>query len=93
VFSQDVGVEKPDPAIFAVACSQAGCAPAELVHVGDSLATDVAGANAAGAVSVWLNRHGVENRTGIRPDYEIRSLSELAGIVREHEGVSDRLPA
>ncbi len=83
VFSQDVGVEKPDPAIFLVACRQAGCAPAELMHVGDSLASDVAGANAAGATSVWLNREARPNNSGILPDHEIHSLTELADIVKK----------
>ena len=84
VFSQDVGVEKPDPAIFGIACRQAGCEPADLMHVGDSLQSDVAGANAAGAVSVWLNRNASENRSEIRCHYEIQSLFELADIVVLH---------
>ena len=45
LFSQDVGVEKPAPGIFLAACEKAGCEPHELMHVGDSLETDVAGAN------------------------------------------------
>jgi FMN hydrolase / 5-amino-6-(5-phospho-D-ribitylamino)uracil phosphatase len=81
VFAQDVGVAKPDPAIFLTACDQAGCAPRELLHIGDSLQSDVRGANGAGAVSVWLNRDGAPNTTGIQPDYEIRSLSEVAGLL------------
>ena len=83
VFSQDVGVEKPDPEIFSAASKQAGCAPTELMHVGDSLESDVAGANAAGAVSVWLNRHGVRNDTGITPDFEVQTLSDIIEIVEE----------
>jgi len=85
VFSQDVGVEKPDPGIFFAACEQAGCAPSELVHVGDSLESDVAGANGVSAVSVWLNREDAHNNSGIVPHYEIRSLAELADIVRRIE--------
>ncbi len=78
VFSQDVGVEKPHPGMFLAACQHAGCDPSELMHIGDSLESDVAGANGVGAVSVWLNRDNVENETAIVPDYEIRSLFELA---------------
>jgi putative hydrolase of the HAD superfamily len=81
VFSQEVGVAKPAAKIFAVACEQAGCRADQLMHVGDSLESDVAGANGVGAVSVWLNRDGVINDTGIRPDYEIRSLSGLERIL------------
>lgn len=80
VFSQEVGVEKPDPRIFHFACEQAGCTPSELLHVGNSLETDVAGANAVDAVSVWLNRSGAVNDADIVPDFEIRSLAELPEI-------------
>lgn len=81
VFSQDVGFEKPDARIFLEACDRAGCVSRELVHVGDSLASDVAGANGVGAVSVWLNRDGATNDSGIVPDYEIQSLTELADVM------------
>jgi putative hydrolase of the HAD superfamily len=81
VFSQDVGIEKPDPAIFETALDTVGCEPHQLVHIGDSLRSDVAGANAVGAVSVSLNREGVENRSGIVPDYEIGTLGELLETV------------
>ena len=80
VFSQDIGVEKPDPAIFHEVCRQTGCESRDLMHVGDSLESDVAGANGAGAISVWLNRDQMVNGTTIRPAYQIRSLSELVAI-------------
>ena len=54
---------------------------AELLHVGDSLNNDVAGANEAGAQSAWLNREGLANDTGIRADHEISTLAELPGTL------------
>jgi len=78
VFSQDHGgVEKPDPRLFQIAIEKAGCAPDELLHVGDSLENDVQGARNAGARSVWLNRNGDENSAGVQADVEISSLREL----------------
>ena len=77
VLAQNVGVEKPHPAIFEHACGHARCTPEQLIHIGDSLDTDVAGARRAGAVSVWLNRDRRPNYTSIGPDYEIHSLIEL----------------
>ena len=45
---------------------------------GDNLAADVAGANAAGLTSVWLNRYGaVRDKGDPEPAVEISSLSEL----------------
>lgn len=81
VFSQDVGVEKPDPAIFEIALSQLPCRAEQFVHVGDSLTSDVAGANAVGAVSIWLNRDGAENTSAVVPDFKIRTLDELLEIL------------
>ena len=81
VFSQDVGVEKPDRRIFQVAAELAGCPLNRLLHVGDSLESDVAGANAAGASSVWLNRDASPKPAGIAPDYEVARLTELPRIL------------
>ena len=81
IFSQDVQVRKPDRRVFEIAARKAGCPLDELLHVGDSLQNDVAGANAAGAQSVWLNREGMVNDTGIRSDHEIGSLSEMPRIL------------
>ncbi len=46
--SHHVGVEKPDPRIFALALERFGVAPAHALHLGDTFATDVVGARAAG---------------------------------------------
>ena len=81
VFSQDVGFEKPDRQIFLAACGRAGCQPEELMHVGDSLESDVQGARGVGAVSVWLNRDQTPRGTDVIPDFEIRSLTELDMIL------------
>ena len=47
-FSDEVGVPKPDPAIFAKALAELGAKPERAVHVGDLKRTDVAGARAFG---------------------------------------------
>lgn len=76
VVSGDVGVEKPDPAVFAPALAATGLDPAEVLFVGDS-AEDVAGARAAGLGPVLVDRMG--NGPPVPPDVRvIRSLAELA---------------
>jgi putative hydrolase of the HAD superfamily len=47
-FSDEVGIRKPDPAIFHRTLRAAGVPPAEAVHVGDDPVLDVEGARAAG---------------------------------------------
>ncbi|MCY3554306.1 MAG: HAD family hydrolase [Gemmatimonadetes bacterium] len=81
VYAQDIGIEKPDPMPFQIAAQRAGCNRDHLLHVGDSLETDVEGAQAVGVRAVWLNREGETNDTGIEPDHEIRSLTELPVVL------------
>ena len=81
VFSQDVQIRKPDRRIFEIAAQKADCPLDELLHVGDSLENDVLGAHGAGAKTVWLNREGRENDSGIRVEREISSLAELPGLL------------
>src|SRR6476659_278629 len=58
VCSAVAGSRKPDPGIFEVALGEAGCAPEEAVHVGDTPAEDVAGAEAAGIRALLIDRDG-----------------------------------
>ena len=83
VVSAEVGLAKPDAAIFEVALDQLGLRPEDAWHVGDSLRTDVAGARAAGITAVWLNRaRSARASGGMKPDLEISSLNELVTAVR-----------
>jgi putative hydrolase of the HAD superfamily len=80
VVSETAGVAKPDPAIFATALRQLGCAADDAVMLGDSWAADVLGARAAGLRAVWLNRHG-----HLSPDpsfaHELVSLEPTADVL------------
>ena len=80
-FAQDYGYEKPDPMIFSIALEKIGCKNTELLHIGDSLKSDVLGANNAEIKSVWLNRTKEKNETEIIPDFEITSLLDLLDIL------------
>lgn len=55
VVSGDVGVNKPDPAIFDIALKEMELLPQDVIHVGDS-ADDVNGARAAGIEPVLIRR-------------------------------------
>ena len=79
VDSTVVGVAKPDPAIFGIALDALGVpasASGTVLHVGDSLRYDVAGALAAGLQPVHLDPHGLcPTPAGHR---HVRDLAELA---------------
>jgi len=82
VISGEVGIAKPDASVFGIAIDKLGVKPENVWHVGDSLGTDVAGAKAASLTAVWLNRRRLPWKEGYpKPDYEIRSLTELAGLL------------
>jgi putative hydrolase of the HAD superfamily len=81
VVSAEEGVSKPDPVIFLRALARLGCEASEAVMVGDTWATDIVGATAAGIRAIWLNRRGLPSPD---PDLaaEIRSLEPADPIVR-----------
>jgi putative hydrolase of the HAD superfamily len=56
--SGKLGIEKPDPAIFAWTAARLGVASPQVVHVGDSLQADVLGALRAGMRAVWFTTRG-----------------------------------
>jgi putative hydrolase of the HAD superfamily len=77
VDSTVVGVAKPDPAIFRIALDALGVRPdSSVLHVGDSLRYDVAGALATGLQPVHMDPYGFcPAPHGHR---HIRTLAELA---------------
>lgn len=52
IFSDEVGIRKPDPRIFRQAAKELKSKPCELIHVGDNLKTDVWGAKNAGLKAI-----------------------------------------
>jgi putative hydrolase of the HAD superfamily len=74
IISGEVGVKKPDPAIFSFGLEQTGLAPDNVVYVGDTH-EDVAGAIAAGIRPIFLARP--HNRTkGNALDYRSAHVRE-----------------
>jgi putative hydrolase of the HAD superfamily len=57
VTSEEVGVDKPDPAIFMAALERAGVGNSEAIHVGDQYDSDVAGARASGITPILIDRN------------------------------------
>lgn len=82
VISGEIGVAKPDRAIFQEALDRLRLPSVDVWHVGDSLSTDVAGAAAAGIRTVWLNRRQRAIGPGDpRPDLEVASLRGLRDLL------------
>ena len=78
VISEQVGVAKPHIDIFEHALSAMGWPDKEKVlMVGDTLETDILGAQNAGLHTCWLNSTKKPNVIEIEPNYQVSSLIEL----------------
>ncbi len=60
VLSYEVGLAKPDPAIYAEVCRVVDCAPAEVFFVGDTEDCDCTAPQQFGMQAAWLNRKAGE---------------------------------
>jgi putative hydrolase of the HAD superfamily len=78
VCSATVGLHKPDPRIFELACARLDAPPGECTHVGDHFYSDVLGAKAASMHAVLIDRTGA-GHVGSVP--VIRTLDELEGAL------------
>ena len=72
VVSEEVGVSKPDSAIFTEALARAGCSAPDAVMVGDSWPNDVEGARAVGIRPIWFDPDGAP-----APDPSVQVLTSL----------------
>jgi putative hydrolase of the HAD superfamily len=81
VFSDEVGVRKPDPAIFLGALAAIKAEPATAIHVGDDGLLDVGGARAAGMRVIQVTNASLASLGGRRPDAVIPSLAGLPDAV------------
>ncbi len=77
IISGDFGVGKPDPIIFKIALDQLSATPDTTMMIGNSLNSDIKGANESGITSVWLNRDNITPNKHIIPNLEIKTLLEL----------------
>lgn len=79
VSSADVGLHKPDPRIFELACSRLGVAPEAAAHVGDHHYADILGARSVGMKAVLIDRHGTAKPED-RPIRTLEIIEETLGI-------------
>ena len=81
VISDEVGASKPHPGIFDVAFDRmGGPTKDEVLIVGDSLTSDIAGGAAYGIDTCWFNPFGLGRAVDVEPTYEIRTLADLVAL-------------
>ncbi|MBE6990193.1 MAG: noncanonical pyrimidine nucleotidase, YjjG family [Ruminococcaceae bacterium] len=80
--SEEAGASKPSRAYFNYVFAHIdGLAPDNCLLVGDSLSSDILGANNAGLPCCWYNPKRQPRPEELRIDYEIADLRELYDIV------------
>ncbi|MFA5896799.1 MAG: HAD-IA family hydrolase [Thermoplasmata archaeon] len=81
VFSDEVRARKPDRRIFTQALDRLHLKPEEVVHIGDDVDADVAGAKDMGMRAVWFNTGFWPEARTDRADAEIHDHKEFPGIL------------
>ena len=95
VVSDELGVEKPDPAFFAAVLARLGVEDAaRVLYVGDRVDNDVLPATAAGMAVCWLTRGPwgqlQELPDDVEPDLVLEGLGELPELLAAwHDGMLD----
>lgn len=77
--SEEVGCNKPNMAYFQFVLNQTSSLPQESIIIGDDIEVDIKGAEKVGISTIWCNF--VNQSTDFKPDFEVKSLPEILGIL------------
>lgn len=78
-----MGIDKPNKEFFDIVFENIGSTDTrEYLLVGDSLTSDILGANNAGIKNIWYNPENVDNNTRVKVDYTINNLKEVIEILK-----------
>jgi len=79
ITARDIGVAKPDPDFFRIACDTAKTSPNDCIFIGDDLEVDILACQKINMRGIWLNR---KDKPQIQNTVEsITKLSELNNIL------------
>lgn len=82
-YSETAGYSKPYPQFFKYVKDRIDAFDiSRTVLVGDSLTSDIAGANCAGITSIWFNRKG-QTADVATPDHEVKNYRELLALLSQ----------
>lgn len=79
VVSGDIGVHKPDPAIFTYVADKLGLKPEECVYVGDHPVNDIKASLEAGMNAIRMNFGWFENQD-LRPDVPV--ITDIIDVLK-----------
>ncbi|MFX1311203.1 MAG: HAD family hydrolase [Promethearchaeota archaeon] len=82
IFSDEIGFYKPCSILFKILLKRFNCKPSNVIHIGDILETDVKGAKQCDMKAIWVNEASYPKLEEIKPDYEIKTISEAIEIIK-----------
>ena len=78
IISEEVGINKPNPKLFALALEMNGVRADEALMVGDSYTSDIEGAKAAGIDQLWIC---AQPQAGQTATYIVPKLADVMAII------------
>jgi 2-haloalkanoic acid dehalogenase type II len=85
--SYEVGAIKPDKRMFDCALKKTKVLPSEVIMVGDSLRSDIVGAQNSKMHNCWINRPKKSyDLAKITPEFEIKTLDDIYSVLSELNG-------
>ena len=80
--SEQMSVSKPQKLFFdLVAQKITNYSPERAIVIGDSLTSDIQGANNAGLDCIWLNQDNAVNNKGLAITFEAKTLEEIGDFI------------
>jgi putative hydrolase of the HAD superfamily len=83
--SDQIGISKPNPKLYARACADVGIEPANAMYIGDNPRFDIDPPNRIGMVTARNRRSGkfLDQEGETPPDFEIQTFWDLLDILRD----------
>ena len=83
--SADLGLAKPDPAIFRLALQKTNCLPQQAIMIGDRLDNDIVPARRIGMKTIWI-KQGFGRLAQVKnleegADWTVEKLTDLLPIL------------
>jgi putative hydrolase of the HAD superfamily len=86
--SDQVGISKPNPKLYAVALRALDLQPPEAMMIGDNLENDIAPPKTLGMRTTWARRSAREQKgVDVTPDHVVDDFLQLTILLREEYGI------
>lgn len=89
--SDEIGISKPNPKLYALAQRRLGLAPQQILYVGDNPVNDIAPPAGLRWNTVWAKRYARQQESAVEPTHTIENFEDLRRILRDDYEL--RIPA